>query len=89
MTEQDIRQWLINYLSGLLRVSPSEIDTAFTFREHGIESGMSLGLVADFEKWLEVELPLDVLFEHPTIDALACYVHQNYDSFCRASIERN
>jgi len=78
------KQWLIEYLSQILGVPPQEIDTQRTFAEYGLESGMAMGLTADFESRLKVELSLDVLFEHPTIDALAGFVQANYDSLPKA-----
>jgi acyl carrier protein len=78
MTEDAIKSWLINYLSGLLGVPEPEIDTQTSFTIYGLESGMTMGFVGDFETWLKVELPLEILFEYPTIDALAKHIHENY-----------
>ena len=83
-TQETIKNWLINYLAQLTEVPAREIDTKATFSEYGLESGIAMGLVGDFEKWLNVELPIDVLFDHPSVEALTIYVSQHFDSFAKS-----
>jgi acyl carrier protein len=74
VTEISAKQWLIKYLSDLLKIHPGEIDTSATFDEYGLESGLSMGLLAEFERWMGSELPLKILEQAPSIDNLAAYV---------------
>jgi acyl carrier protein len=74
VTETSAKEWLIKYLSDLLKIHPGEIDTSATFDEYGLESGVSMGLLAEFEQWMRSELPLGILEQSPSIDYLAAYV---------------
>jgi acyl carrier protein len=82
-TQDATEQWLKEYLSQLVGIDRHEIDPQRTFAEYGLESGAMMGLTADLEQWLNAELSTGVLFEHPTIAALAAHVHDNYESFAK------
>ena len=74
ISETSAKEWLVKYLSDLLKISAVEIDTSVTFDEYGLDSGVSMGLLADFEQWIGSELPLSILEQAPSIDYLAAYV---------------
>jgi len=83
LTEEIIKNWLVQYLSQLVGVTPEQINPQTTFSEYGLESGILMGFTADLEKWLNVELSIDVLFEYPTVDALARHVHAGLESLAK------
>jgi acyl carrier protein len=83
LTQQAIEQWLIDYLAGILSVAREQIDPQRTFADYGLESGTMMGLTADLEQWLHAELSTAVLFEYPTIEALARHVQTSYDSLAK------
>ena len=71
ISETSAKEWLVKYVSDLLRIRPTEVDTSATFDEYGLDSGISMGLLAEFERWLGSELPLSILEHSPSIDELA------------------
>jgi acyl carrier protein len=72
--EAEIRAWLISYLSDLLEIDPSEIDTKDPLASYGLDSSGAVGMVADLGSWLDLRLDPEVLYSHPTIDALTRYL---------------
>ncbi len=74
VSETAAKEWLVKYLSDLLTIHPSEVDTSATLDEYGLESGVSMGVFAEFEQWMGSELPLRILEQSPSIDYLAAYV---------------
>ena len=69
--ETSAKEWLVKYVSDLLRIQPTEVDTSAPFDEYGLDSGISMGLLAEFERWSGSELPLSFLEHSPSIDELA------------------
>ena len=74
VSETLAKEWLVKYISDLLTIHPTEVDTSATLDEYGLESGVSMGLFAEFEQWMGSELPLRILEQSPSIDYLAAYV---------------
>jgi acyl carrier protein len=73
-SESDIRAWCIEYLTGKLKLPASRIDPDTKFARLGMDSATSVFLVMDLEEWLGVELDTNLVFEHPSVTALARYV---------------
>jgi acyl carrier protein len=70
-SEAAIRDWCVQYLARTLDLPGQTIDTEMTFAQMGLDSANSVFLIVELEDWLELELTPDLLFEHPTICALA------------------
>lgn len=70
-TESEIRDWCINYLARTLDVSEQKIDPDAEFARLGLDSANSLYLIVELEEWLGIELTTEVIFEYPSIAALA------------------
>ena len=68
---EDIEAWLISYLSQLLEIEPNEIDTHASFNEYGLDSSAAVILTGDLQEWLKSDLEPTLLFDYPTIAALA------------------
>ncbi len=71
MTRQAVAQWLVEYLSTLLNIEISQVDTAMSFDDYGIDSRDALGMVGDLGDWLDVELEPSIVQDHQTIDELS------------------
>lgn len=71
MTRQAIAQWLVGYLSTLLDIDTSQVDTAMCFDDYGIDSRDALGLVGDLGDWLDVELETSIIHDYQNIDELS------------------
>jgi acyl carrier protein len=69
-----IERWLIERVSELVGVGPSELDTAAPFAVFGLDSVAAVGLAGELEDWLDVEVPATILWDYPTIAALAEYL---------------
>lgn len=68
LTEQEVRDWLINKLSKLVGVPTDEIDTAAPFADYGLDSRQAVGLAGDLEKWLKREIDPTLVWDYPSID---------------------
>lgn len=72
--ESEIRAWCVDRLAGLLDMPAERIDPADTFARLGLDSATAVYFVIEIEEWLGVELTPDIVFHHPTIDALAAFL---------------
>jgi acyl carrier protein len=70
----DIENWLVSYLSQLLEIKPKQIDTQASFNEYGLDSSAAIVLTGDLQEWLGQNLDPTLLFDYPTIEALANYI---------------
>ncbi|NEQ95283.1 MAG: acyl carrier protein [Cyanothece sp. SIO2G6] len=73
-TQQVVEQWLVDYLSSLLDIDVDEIDVAVPFDRYGLDSSAALALTGDLGTWLKRDLEPTVIYDYPTIEALAKFV---------------
>lgn len=73
-TEADICAWCGRYLEQELKLPAERIDANVKFARLGMDSAMSVFMLAALEDWLGMELQADAVFAHPTIAELARYV---------------
>lgn len=66
-----IEEWLIAHLADTLKTSKKSIDIRQPFISFGLDSAQAVGLAGDLEEWLERELPPTLIWDYPTIEALA------------------
>ena len=71
LTEAEIEAWLVSYLAELADIEPDEIDVALPFERYDLDSSAAVGLTGDLEEWLGFQLDATVLYDYPTIQALA------------------
>lgn len=69
-----IRRRLRARVAEMLELDPAEIGMDQPLVEHGIDSLKAVTFSAELETWLGRALPPTLLWDHPTIDALAEYV---------------
>lgn len=72
----EIQSWLISYLAELMEVDRDEIDIKIPFDEYGLDSSMSVTMVADLEAWLGRTLDPTLIYDYPTLEKLARHVSQ-------------
>ena len=70
----DIRIWLTNQIADLLGVAPDEIDPSKSLESFGIASRDAITLVGDLENWTGLSLSPTLVYEYPTIDAIARHI---------------
>lgn len=66
-----IRQWLLKRVARELGVAASDLDPRQPLAHYGLGSVQVVSLTGDLETWLEQRLPPTLIYEYPTIDALA------------------
>ena len=66
-----IQSWLVSKLSELLEIEANEIDVGEPFASYGLGSTELVSLSGDLAQWLGRDLPAELAYEFPTIEALA------------------
>nr|VFJ49400.1 MAG: HAD-superfamily phosphatase, subfamily IIIC/FkbH-like domain-containing protein/thioester reductase domain-containing protein [Candidatus Kentron sp. FW] len=69
-----ITSWLTAKIAKLAGIPPEQIDTDHPFAHYGLDSVAAAGLSGELGDWLGKPLPATVVYEYPTIDALARHV---------------
>lgn len=70
----DIRAWLTGYLAFLVNENPENVNTELSFDNHGLDSAAAASLVGDLEDWMGIELDATIVYDYPTVSALADYL---------------
>ena len=70
-TAAEIQAWLVSYLAELLEIESDEIDVTIPFDRYGLDSSAAIALTGDLEDWLLTELDPTLMYDYPTIEALA------------------
>lgn len=71
VTAAKIKEWLVSYLSELLEISADKIDAKNSFERYGLDSSAAMVLTGDLGDWLGKELDPTLVYDYPTIAALA------------------
>jgi acyl carrier protein len=69
-----IVDWLLREIAQRLKVDPSDIDVDMAFADMGLDSVESVSLTFELGEWAGCALPDTLLWEYPTIHAVAGYV---------------
>ncbi len=72
--EEQICNWLIDRVAEHVGLSPLDIDSSIPFADYGLGSAEAVILSGDLERWLGRSLSPTLLWDYPTIDALATYL---------------
>jgi acyl carrier protein len=70
-TEADIRRWCTAEVARILEIAPEQIDQDVKFARLGLDSANSVQLIMALEEHLGIELDPEMVFDYPTITALA------------------
>ena len=79
-TVQDIQEYLVSYLAKLLEIEPDNIKITIPFAQYNLDSVVSVALMGDLEEWLERELNPTLIYDYPTIEALAQHLSTELES---------
>lgn len=79
-TAEAISSWLVTKLAEELQFDPSEIDVSEPFTSYGISSVLAVSLSGDLEDWLGRPLSPTLVFDFPTIEALARHLSGEEES---------
>jgi acyl carrier protein len=70
-SEKQIRDRLVTEIADVMSLAPERVDSREPFASYGIASVEAVHLVGKLETWLGLALDPTLLWDHPTIDALA------------------
>lgn len=71
-------QWLRIALAELMEIDAAQISSNQPFSEQGVDSLIGLRLTRKLEDQLGVEVELEWLFDHPSIQALAQFLDERF-----------
>lgn len=66
-----IETWLVDRLAACLDAAIDEIDPDVPFDSYGLDSAEAVGLSGELEDWLQRRVSSTLLYDYPTIAALA------------------
>ncbi|MGW4352058.1 acyl carrier protein [Nocardia sp. NPDC004582] len=72
----DIVTWCREYLAAQLEVPADSIDPTADFDRLGVDSALAVALLIEVEERYGVDISPEDLFRHPTLTAVADYLHQ-------------
>jgi acyl carrier protein len=70
-TAAEIQAWIVSYLAQLLEINPDELNTTIPFDQYGLDSAAAVGMTGDLEDWVGRKIDPTLLYDYPTIEALA------------------
>jgi acyl carrier protein len=70
-TEKQIRDYLVTEIADVMGLPIERVDSREPFAVYGVASVEAVHLVGKLESWLCRTLDPTLLWDHPTIDALA------------------
>jgi acyl carrier protein len=73
---ESLQTWLVNNIAEQCDLDPQEVDIRKPLTNYGLDSIIAFTVVGDLEDYLEIELPATLLWDYPTIEAIAEYVAQ-------------
>ena len=71
LTAQDIQSWMLSQLAEQLNIEADEIDIQEPLDTYGLDSAEAMILASKAEKLLGFELPLNLLWLYPNVEALS------------------
>jgi acyl transferase domain-containing protein len=74
----ELRHWLLASIAGLTQQDAASLDPARRFINLGLDSSKAVALVAALAKELRRELPVTVVWDHPTPNALATHLTSSH-----------
>jgi acyl carrier protein len=69
-----IEEWLILWIAKELGMPPAEIETSKSLLDYSLSSVTAMMLVGDLEEWLGLTLPPTLVWDYPSIAAIADYL---------------
>lgn len=71
VSSAEIRNWLIDRIAAKLRLNRAAVDPRQPMSQLGLDSLSAVQLASELEEFLKMPLSPVVIYDHPTIDALA------------------
>jgi acyl carrier protein len=74
----EIQTWLVSYLAEVFLIEANEIELTIPFDRYGLDSATAIGLIADLEEWLAIELDPTLVYDYPSVEALSRHVAEQF-----------
>ena len=75
MTSEEIEDWLVARIASELHVPADDVERQTPFAELGLDSLIAMEISQELEEELgRRDLPVTLLFDHPTIERLARFL---------------
>ena len=74
-TEEAIQTWLVERIAKALEMGDRRIDVETPFARLGLDSRTAVGMSGELERWLGRRLSPTLIWDFPTIAALARHLH--------------
>jgi acyl carrier protein len=71
-----IVEWCQTYLADLLEVPAQSIDPTADFDRIGVDSALAVSLLIEVEERYGIDLSPEDLYQHPNLNAMATYLHE-------------
>ncbi|NEO53121.1 MAG: acyl carrier protein [Okeania sp. SIO3B5] len=71
ITEEELQDWLVSYLSQMLDIAIEEVSTTTSFARYGLNSSALISLIHNLSDWIEQEIDPTIVYSYPTIEAMA------------------
>jgi len=75
---------LTGMLSKTLRIDAADIDVHRPLPHYGLDSIDAVTLAGDLEDWLNIELPSTLLWDYPTVAAIAGFLEEQLEGMPEA-----
>ena len=72
--EAEIREWLLEKLSLRLGIDADELDVHEPMANYGLDSRTAVRIAGELEDWLRLSLPPTLVWDYPTVGALASHL---------------
>jgi acyl carrier protein len=79
-----IQGFIISKVAEELRVNPAEVDLRAQFASFGLDSIVIFNITGDLAAWLQRDLESTLLWEYPTIEAVARFLAADAGAACEA-----
>ena len=70
-TAVEVQEWFVNFLADALQKPADEIDPSAPFESFGLDSVTAVGMTGYLEEWLGLPIDPMLVYDYPTIEALA------------------
>lgn len=79
-SKDSIADWLVQWIAKELGLPTGEIETEKSLLDYSLSSVTAMMLVGDLEEWLGLTLPPTLVWDYPSIAAIADYLTQELGS---------
>ena len=80
----ELRSWMIEYISEVLKIDAGTLSTSATFDSIGLDSVEAVVMTGVMEEHFGVDVDPELLFESPSIDAFVAAHAGRHDAVQRA-----